>query len=237
MIIYPDNWKNIGQPIDLKKIEDTILEVLSGISCNSLSFSGGLDSSLLLYFMAKIHKKINAFTIGLSDEHPDVKYAEMMADKYPQVMHKIYIPWPDKIKREQHPGQSLGDTAVRLFYGFVSDHTDGIIAGDGVDEFMCGYYAHQKNPNEEIYYTHMRQLNKEHLIPLDRNSGDVKVYLPFLDNKLVLLLSQIPIVEKVDVNHRKKLMIEMAIGKIPDEIIERRKYGFCDAFKIKGGEQ
>lgn len=237
MIIYPDNWKNIGQPIDLKKIEDTILEVLSGISCNSLSFSGGIDSSLLLYFMLKIHKKITVFTIGLSDEHPDVKYAEMITAKFPCVTHKIYIPWPDKIEREKQPNKSMGDTAVRLFYRFVEQHTDGIIAGDGIDEFMCGYYTHQKNPNEETYYNFIRQLKEDHLIPLDGNSRKVKVYLPFLDSRLISLLSQIPIVEKVDINHRKKLMVKMAKGRLPDEIINRRKYGFCDVFKIKGGEQ
>lgn len=235
MIVYPKGWNKVGQKINMNKIIALILDTLSNIPCNCLSLSGGIDSSLLLYFMLKIHNKVTAFTIGLSDKHPDIKYAEIIADKYSQVTHKIYIPWSDTIKREKQPNESLGDTAVRLFYGFVEQHTGGIIAGDGIDEFMCGYYPHQKSPNEETYYDYIRRLNKEHLIPLDRNSGKVKVYLPFLDDRLISLLSQIPIDEKVDINNRKKLMIEMAMGRLPEEIITRRKYGFCDAFKIKGG--
>jgi len=237
MIVYPEAWEHIGQKIHLNEIVYLILRILSDIPCNCLALSGGMDSSLLLYFMLQVHKKITAFTIGLADEHPDVKYAEMIADKYPCVMHKIYIPRPDKIKREKQPNESLGDTAVRLFYGFVSGHTDGIIAGDGIDEFMCGYYSHEENPSERTYYNHIRQLKKKHLIPLDRNSGKVEVYLPFLDSRLISLLSQIPIIEKVDFNHRKKLMVDMAKGRIPDEIITRRKYGFCDAFNIKEAQK
>ncbi len=234
MIVYPTGWRKVGRKINTEKIAGQILRILEGIPCNCLSLSGGIDSSLLLYFMLKIHKKITAFTIGLSGDHPDIKYSEMIAAKYPRVMHKLYIPFPDNIKREQRPGKSLGDTAVRMFYEFVNIHTNVIIAGDGIDEYMCGYYPHQKSPNEETYYDFIRRLTKEHLVPLDGNSGKVKVYLPFLDSRLISMLSQIPLSEKVDPHHRKKLMVEMAKGRLPEEIITRRKYGFCDAFTIKG---
>lgn len=235
VIVYPENWREAGQQINLEKITELILQILQEIPCNCLALSGGIDSSLLLNFMLKIHRKIKAFTIGLSENHPDIKYAKMIADRYPRVIHKIYIPWAAKIESEKQADDFPGDTVVRLFYRFVNIHTDGIIAGDGIDEFMCGYYEHQRSQNEEIYYAYIRRLNKEHLIPLDRNSGEVKVYLPFLDKRLLFLLSQIPIFEKVDNNHRKKLMVEMAKECLPDELIKRRKYGFCDAFEIKGG--
>ncbi len=240
MIAYPEGWETIGQPVHLNQIVYRLMLTLRDIPCNCLSLSGGIDSSLLLYYMLQVHPEVKVFTIGLSEDHPDVKYATIVVDKmssiFPKeiITHKVYIPWPDKIKREQQPGQSLGDTAVRLFYGFVGNHTDGIIAGDGIDEFMCGYYSHQKSPNEKTYYEYIRWLKKDHLIPLDKNSGSVKVYLPFLDSRLTSLLSQIPISEKVDSHHRKKLMVEMARGRLPKEIITRRKYGFCDALKIKG---
>lgn len=241
MIVYPTGWRRVGWRISAEKIAGQILRILEGIPCNCLSLSGGIDSSLLLYFMLKIHPEVKVFTIGLSDDHPDIKYAEMIVDKivqphYPKAMitHKMYIPQAEKIKKEQLPGKSLGDTAVRMFYKFVNIFTDGIIAGDGIDEFMAGYYTHQKDPNEKTYYYFIRQLTKDHLIPLDGNSGKVKVYLPFLDSRLISMLSQIPLSEKVDPHHRKKLMVEMAKGRLPEEIITRRKYGFCDAFTIKG---
>ena len=235
MIIYPKNWKDIGQPIKLKEIEDTILQILSDIDCNCLSFSGGLDSSLMLYFMLKIHKQVEAFTMGGFELHPDVRYSKWVIEEWKNVTHRIYIPSKKEIEYERHSKwDSEGDIAVRAFYKFVWKYTKKMIACDGIDEFMCGYYDHQDKPCEDTYYTHLRQLQKKHLIPLDQNSTEqIKVYLPYLDNRLLLLLLQIPISEKVDKGCRKKLMIEIARGKIPNEIIYRRKYGFCDVLKIK----
>lgn len=239
MIVYPTGWRRVGWRISTEEIAGQILRTLEGIPCNCLSLSGGIDSSLLLYFMLKIHPEVKVFTIGLSEDHPDVKYSTMVVDIFSSIFpraiitHKIYTPWRDKIKRN-HPNESPGDMAVRMFYKFVGQHTSGIIAGDGIDEFMAGYYPHQKSPNEKTYYDLVRRLTEDHLIPLDGNSGKVKVYLPFLDSRLISMLSQIPISEKVDPHHRKKLMVKMAKGRLPEEIITRRKYGFCDAFTIKG---
>lgn len=236
MIIYPKDWARIGQPIELKEIEDTILQILSEINCPYLSFSGGLDSSLMLYFMLKSYRQVETFTIGISELHPDIKYSKLIVNKlstFGDIKHKIYIPNQEEIEIEKQSTDFEGDEAVRLFYKFVGKYTNEIISCDGIDEYMCGYYDHQKNPTEETYYNYIRRLQKEQLIPLDKNSGKVKVYLPYLDNRLYLLLSQIPISEKVDSGYRKKIMVQMAKGKIPDEIINRRKYGFCDVFRIK----
>lgn len=231
MIVYPDGWKNIGQPIDIKRVEDAIFEVLSEIHCNNLSFSGGLDSSILLYFMSKIYDRVHAFTIGFSESHPDIKYSKLIANQFVNIDHKVYFPSRKEIKEEQKNGDYEGDEAVRLFYKFVGKYTDSIVAGDGIDEFMCGYYSHQKLSHEEKYYFYLEKLQKEQLIPLNENSGKIKIYLPYLDDKLILLMSQIPIISKVDRYKRKKIMFRIAIDKIPNEFINRRKYGFCDSLK------
>lgn len=233
MIVYPEGWEEIGQQIKPEKISDTILQILSEIPCSCLAFSGGLDSSLLLYFMAKIHNKITAFTIGLSEKHPDIVNSKLLAKEYPKVEHRICIPTESKVRKEKRVGDFEGDVAIRIFYEYVSRHTDKIISGDGADEFMCGYYAHQEEPSEKTYYNFIRRLQGEHLIPLDKNSSQVKVYLPYLDSKLLFLFSQVSIQEKVDRKERKKIINLIAKGKVPDEIINRWKYGFCDSFRIK----
>ena len=232
MIKYPKNWREIGQPIQVEEIEKRILGTIKEIGCNCLSFSGGLDSSLLLFFMCKVFPKVKIFTIGLSNSHPDVDYSITVASYFQySVDHKIFIPTDWQINDAKRKDDFSGDNAVRLFYKFVSGYTKEIIAGDGIDEFMCGYYDHQKNPDEKVYFNHIRQLQRKQLEPLSINSGGVKVYLPYLDSELIALLSQIPLSHKVDANCRKKIMVQMAKGKIPDEVIKRRKYGFCDAFK------
>lgn len=233
MIVHPRNWTDVGKPISIEKIEAMIMTVLNSINCNCLALSGGLDSSLTLYYLSKLHVNIFAFTIGFSDSHPDVRYAELMVSKFPNVEHKVYIPTPVEIMNKSDYKDQDGDHAVRLFYKFVKKYTDGIITCDGSDEYMCGYYTHQEDPGQAAYYRHLRELQKCHLEPLNKNSKDVKVYLPYIDSRLTRLLSQVPISEKVDRYNRKKLMVRLAKGKIPKVIMDRRKYGFCDALRVK----
>ena len=224
--------------VTIGDIEHRLVNALISIGCKCLAFSGGLDSSLLLYFMCQIFKTINIFTIGCSTLHPDILSARNVASYYRKrfgvtLKHYEYFPSSDEIKEAVADEDLPGDGVVELFYLFVSKYTDRIIAGDGADEFMCGYYAHMKKPNEATYYNYLRRLQEDHLIPLDLNSGQVEVYLPFIDEGLVSLLSQMPIADKVDSTNRKRVMLEMAKGKVPQEVVRRRKYGFCDALNIK----
>jgi len=233
LIVHPESWSVVGQPIGIKNLEETIIQAVARIKCTNLSFSGGLDSSLMLYFMTRVFHKVSAFTIGFPETHPDIEYSRSVVKKLGNVEHKIYIPTADEIAGGAR-GKPGSDVAVRLFYKFLArQKISRIIACDGIDEFMCGYYDHQQHPNEETYYKYIRHLQDDHLRPLDRNSGNIKVHLPYLDNSVLLLLSQIPISEKVDSKHRKKIMIQLAEGKIPDTVIKRWKYGFCDALRIK----
>lgn len=234
MIVYPKEWETVGQPISPEQIEQTLLEILSDIDCKCLAFSGGLDSSLMLYFLTQIHSDgIRLFTTGLSDEHPDVRYSRLVAAHFGIFEHHVYIPTSDEVKAEQRPGDFPGDVAVRLFYRFVSECTYSIISCDGIDEFMAGYYPHMNEPIEVVYYDFLRRLRDEHLRALNRNSGIVKVYLPCIDKRLILLMAQIPLSEKVDHANRKKTLMRIARDRLPTEVIERHKYGFCDALRIK----
>lgn len=228
MIVFPSNWKDIGQPIPLQKIENTILEILSEIPCASLALSGGVDSCLLLYYMQKVKKKVVAFTMGKTLDHQDVVYSKLVIESIGKnVRHEIYIPDKEDI-------DAKGEKNIYgIFYKYVSGFTNRMISGDGIDEFMCGYYPHQKNPSESEYYYFLSRLVPDHLIPLDKESGDVKIYLPYIDKRLITLWSQIPIWDKVDKDNRKKAIMLLAKGRMPLSILERWKYGFCDALKVK----
>ena len=131
MIVYPDNYRNIGQPVQIEKIEQTILQVLEEINCNWISLSGGLDSSLMLYYMIQVYPEVHAITMGCSEEHPDVKYAKLVVSKFDNVFHEIYIPSPFELEKSRKPfWVSDDDQGVRLFYGYVQKRTDAIIACD-----------------------------------------------------------------------------------------------------------
>jgi len=236
MIVFPKNWNRVGQHIGIREIDTALNNVVWGIDCNALSFSGGLDSSLLLYHMCMVRLPIaekyspvpvKVFTVARSKTHPDVIFAKKVVKyfrkKFPCIDLKHYILIYGNYIREQ-------DNGIELFYKFIAQYTDAIIAGDGVDEFMCGYYDHQFSGSrrEQTYYKRLRELQKNHLRPLNRVSGKVRVYLPYIDESLITLYNQIPLREKVDNDTRKKVMVAMAKGKVPDEVLIRRKYGFCD---------
>jgi len=234
MIVYPVEWYGIGMEIELPEIDGAILDILQSIDCSSLSFSGGIDSSLLLYYLLKLNRKVRAFTIVPEADHPDVLYSRMVV----QYLEKEFDVYIERHLFVSEKGEA-GDLLVQEFYSKLRNFTDSIIAGDGVDEFMAGYYDHQKMPSEEIYYRYLRQLQSEHLIPLNDNSGEVRVYLPYIDKRLVYLMSQIPLIDKVDLYERKKVMVELAKGKLPQEVIERKKYGFCTSCRkvlVHGGK-
>lgn len=231
MIEFPPEWMRVGKPVTEQELEDALLDVLSCIDCSSLAFSGGLDSSLILYYLTQLHNRVFAYTVG-TEGHPDVVFASLVASEFSNVTHRIYLPSDEEIEVEARPMDYKGDAAVRLFYKFVAAYTDRIIACDGIDELMAGYYAHQNDPSEAMYYTILRKLQAEQLQPLHENSGAVRVLLPYLDHKFVFLASQIPLFEKVDGTCRKKILAALAKDKVPEAIIERRKIGFCDALKV-----
>ena len=232
MIVCPENFADVGQPVTVEQIEKTISEVVAGIDCDCLALSGGVDSSLLLWFMLQTRDKVRAFTIGYPAGHPDIEYAKLMVSEFPnRVDHNIFT--PDFLLLPERDSDRTGNLAVRMFYEFVGEYSDAVLTGDGIDEFMCGYYAHQSEPTEKTYYDFMRRLRDEQLLPLDRNSGSVRVYLPYIDRRVIHLLAQVPISKKVGPTGRKLLMQQMVEGKVPNSIISRWKYGFCDALKIK----
>lgn len=234
MIVYPSNWQNIGQSISVSQIKDTLISTVAKLDCPFISFSGGLDSTLMLYMMLESYTSVDAFTIGLSDSHPDVVYSRRLISKLgARVRLHVCIPSADKIASGRIEGDFDGDDAVRHLYTYLSNYTDRVIACDGIDEFMCGYFKHQENPTEEMYYNILSTLRDKQLSPLNINSGDIKVFLPYLDVEVVHLLSQVPVYRKVDTDGRKRLMFEIANGYIPNYVTSRRKYGMCDAFRIK----
>lgn len=224
MIVYPENWQQIGTCVSPVMVEDAILSSLKEIDCSCLSFSGGLDSSLLLYYMITLGRKVRTFTVACSVRHPDIRYSQIVIKNLEERFGVKIEGHQEIIKR------TTGDQLVRQFYFKLQQWTDSIIAGDGLDEFMCGYYEHQRPSttftNEEIYFGLLQQLQQRHLKPLDKNSGNVKVYLPYLSDVVTRLFWQIPLADKVDKIHRKRIMLLLAKGKLPEEVINRRKYGF-----------
>ncbi len=225
MICYPDDWKEIGVKKTLDEIESIIVSTLKDLNCSNLSLSGGVDSSLLLYYLHNLFgKEISCFAIAFREDHPDIYYSALVAKTF-NIKLEVFVSVVED-KESDFPGDGL----IRDFYKRLP--VSEIIAGDGVDEFNGGYYDHMEK-GESAYFDYIHRLVSEHLIPLNENSGDVRVFLPYLNPKLIDAFQNIPLTEKFGLDFRKKIIYDLAKGKVPDEIINRRKYGFCDAGRIK----
>lgn len=225
------NYEDLCLPIqpidvDIPEIVGMLSEVLSKINVRHLAYSGGIDSTIILCLLSHLFDGVSTYTISSRTDHPDAQFARLGSEKY-NTKHREFIVEPTKADTDKF----LGDNAVRQFYENVGEYTDKIICGDGIDEFMCGYYDHMKYPNVFTYRWFLSRLMPDHLIPLDKNSKGIGVFLPYLDGGLVSIFRNIPLAAKTDSEHRKKIISAIARHlNVPNEFITRNKYGFCDAF-------
>lgn len=243
MIVYPKEWKKdyeklSGFYFDPREIIDALYCVLRRIGIMHIAYSGGIDSTIILHILSTVCREslfmedgIHTYTIASREDNLDVQFARKGSKLYNTIHHEFIV---EPTQKESDKFE--GDNAVRQLFELIPKFTDKIICCDGVDEFMCGYYTHQ-DEKMSTYEYYLSKLVSNHLIPLNRGSKNVKVYLPYLDERLVDIYRKIPLTAKVDTKNRKKLITE--IGKwlnIPDEFINRNKYGFVDAFigKNKG---
>ena len=228
VIVYPDNWREFGKRVESEDIDKVLREIIADIPCDSLSYSGGIDSSLLLYYLLEVKGKAKCFSVANGKDHPDLYYSRRGINYYEKAFNTII---PHSVIVRPH---LQGNDLVRCFYSYLSLNIKAIIAGDGIDELACGYYAHQSDPCEEVYFDYLRRLQVEHLEPLNSNSGGVRVYLPYCDGRLSSLFYRIPLAEKVTGENRKIIIQRLADGKVPDELMERRKYGFATSLEKVG---
>lgn len=232
MIVYPENWRieyeklafvGCCTDVDILDIIDVLCDVLKKININHLAYSGGIDSTIILCLLDKIFDNVFTYTISSKEDHPDVRFARYGSVIY-NSKHQEFIVKPT----HEETDEFTGDNAVRQLFELVE--TNEIICCDGIDEFMCGYYEHQ-DLKYDTYRYFLSRLLPDHLILLNSNSKKVKVYLPYLDCDIVNILKDIPLAKKVDLDNRKKIMCDIArCLEIPEKIITRNKYGFCDAF-------
>jgi len=234
MIVYPKNWKKNYDEygdfnnINIPKLVDTLISVVKSFKITHLAYSGGIDSTIILRILSYLYRDVYTYTISSRLDHPDIKFARLGAN-YCNSHHNEFIVKPT----QEHSDRYLGDNVVRQFFECVKVHTSDIICCDGIDEFMCGYYEH-KNMSMTTYMFYLNRLYNDHLVPLNNNSKEVKVYLPYLDDDLIEIYRNIPLHLKVSMHVRKKIMVQMAeYLNIPEKFISRNKYGFCDAFRDK----
>lgn len=215
-----------------------------GMICTTLS--GGLDSSFCL---AKIRElvgfeiPVHTFTIGGSEEYPDVQFARIISRRFGTIHHE-WIPSKEEIRkaerelysqRRDEPRRS-GNVAVFLAYQNIARHGfKCVIAHDGIDELLGGYWEHRKYDDEqkkaEVFQNFWGRLEKEHLLLLERKAQHfgIQVILPYLQKAVVEYIAKIPLRSRTTFKESKIPLRTIAKKHLPVEVIKRNKKGFCSA--------
>lgn len=210
------------------------------------TLSGGLDSTLAVAYLRKNFPdaEIHTFTMGGTEEHPDVVHARMAAKKFATIHHE-YIPTTDEMAVALseydiiHPEADLqtagetGNTDVYILYKHISQFKPKVLlAHDGIDELTGGYWPHRKHctPEERAatYKGFWDELIPNHLAPLTATSSEfgIDLMFPYLDPRITDTVSSIPLDERSDVLESKKPLRAIArkLG-VPEEILTRAKRG------------
>jgi asparagine synthetase B (glutamine-hydrolysing) len=227
------------------------------------ALSGGLDSSFCLAVL-RHHLGDNfpifTFTVGTMKRHPDVQYAEKVAEALKTNHQSILV---DEIAisvvahmKDSHPDLFWGEIGKiagggpTLLLRTVKKCADAfqtpineprLIVHDGIDELLGGYWDHRKRQTpakqETEFKTLWSKLHDNHLFPLWKKAeffGVVPLF-PYLQPAVIDYISRIPVNERTSHDESKIPLRRLAEKYLPPEIvgeiIQRPKIGFCDALK------
>jgi asparagine synthase (glutamine-hydrolysing) len=114
--------------------------------------SGGIDSSIVTSVMARAVDKVDAFALEFveSRRHNEFPYAQMMAQRYPNIaLHRIKVTYdsmvrklPETVWHLERPFGNLHSVAKIIQSQYAREYVVAVLTGDGGDECFCGYSTH-----------------------------------------------------------------------------------------------
>lgn len=114
--------------------------------------SGGVDSSLVVTYMAQVlDQPVKTFSIGFKEQsYSELQYAQLVADRW-NTEHYTAVVEPENLgemlpKLVAHYGEPFGDSSALPTY-YVSklarQYVPMVLSGDGGDELFAGYTRYQ----------------------------------------------------------------------------------------------
>jgi asparagine synthase (glutamine-hydrolysing) len=206
-------------------------------SSDTISLSGGLDSTILAYYLQK--QKPKAISIIAKDfEANDLVYCQMASQEFdlPLTIYNVEteqileaVEETIKILKNFNDIEIRNNIVMYLAIKWAKDNqSDGIITGDGADELFAGYNFLLDKSKQELEGEIQRIYSIMHF-PTQKIGKylGVKVESPFLDEDVVDFALSIPGNLKVDTRDGKKygkwILRKTFEGKIPEKILWREK--------------
>ena len=225
----------------LEDISKNIYQILEE-SCNScqsnlISLSGGLDSSIIAYFLKK--RDPNGVAIISEDfVSTDLTYCQMISKemKIPLSIYNVStstileaIENTIKILKNFNDIEIRNNVVMYLAIKWAKENNQkSIITGDGADELFAGYNFLVNKPEKELESEIKRVCSVMHF-PTQKigKALGIEIESPFLNQKVIELANQIPSNLKIKVEggkrHGKWILRKTFEKHIPLQIAWRRK--------------
>jgi len=222
----------------IKSIQKVVVDKKIGVS-----FSGGVDSSLLAKICNDLGYEITLLTIGFEDSH-DVKHSKEIAKmfgynhKIGKISPKTFPELSKKINKIiKTDNLSWNENCIAFYHVAKLAKRYGItkvLTANGIDELFCGYNAYRdaiKHGSDSVMNMMEskieNELNMMKAVNTISSEFDVKILQPFLSKEFVNYAKKIPIEEKIhgpDDLMRKHIVRDLALKiEVPKEAAFKRK--------------
>ena len=220
-----------------KKLYQILEESCNSCQSNLISLSGGLDSSIITYFLRK--RDLNSVAIISEDfVSTDLTYCQMISKemKIPLSIYNVStstileaIENTIKILKNFNDIEIRNNVVMYLAIKWAKENDQkSIITGDGADELFAGYNFLVNKPENELDAEIKRVCSIMHF-PTQKIGKElgVKIESPFLNQKIIELSNQIPsnlkIKEEKGKRYGKWILRKTFEKHIPLQIAWRRK--------------
>lgn len=210
--------------------------------------SGGLDSSLVCAVASrKSRERIKTFSIGMSEDAIDLKYAKQTAEYIGSDHTEVIITKDDVLGCLEHVIEVLGTydiTTVRASIGmyllckYIHENTDirVLLTGEISDE-LFGYKYTDFAPTPDEFQKEsekrVRELHMYDVLRADRciSANSLEARVPFGDIDFVKYVMSVDPAIKMNVYGKGKYLLRKAFegGYLPENILYREKAAFSDA--------
>jgi len=197
----------------------------------AVSFSGGVDSSMLGRISEELGKKITLVTIGFPGSH-DIGFAKTIASKMGMKCLSLEIDHTDFQKNSLRVQQTIScrnishiENCIAFFYICKLTRQNGfdiVVTANGCDELFCGYDGYRRvyTGGEEAITKMMDEKIANEFALMSEISAvasqfGISVRQPFLSSKFIRFAKGIPVSQKIkgaDDMTRKHILRQLAIS-------------------------